>query len=484
MTIHSLPDHRYMPTRYSRPSLTLAILLAIVVLLGSCNQDSGTYNRPIYTDYTVPGRVVVTIPVKKDKDGKKGEETVIYFDIDHIRHRIYNPEPLPYGSSFDSVRLSMVLSSDVSASLVNLKTNAGTTWTPYDTAKIDFSGGRMQLRLSLSTEDKKSEEAKPVVYDFRIRTYGYDPDKVVWSSIESGLPILSEEARAVEFPDGGLFLLSRLGQTTTLLEVSSLRPLAVKTIPEVVLPEGLRPYTAFVDEELTWALDNKGGLFSSADLREWNRHELGDIAATQLLSVEEKQLYFVGKDPEEGRYGIYRLSLEKERLSRVADLSSTFPVRDGFLYEYSIAGTPHMLLLGGYDAEDRAVTGGFFSSDASEWGRIPFDTTYPQEGGLYVESPDGETLYLIGGLYGDGRRASILRSSDKGVTWTAMSSDKLPGEDFHPLSHAAGYYHDSPEGEEIIIFGGRLGTEGTPSSQIWRATVDRSAGILNDFEEK
>ena len=148
----------------------------------------GDYVRPVYTDYTVPGQVVLTFPKVKGK-----QIPAARFSIDHINHRIYNKTPLPYGSEIDSAYLSMAVSNQLKVTLRNVSSDKRVAWNVAgsDTTLISFKGGRMEL--TIQTDKKKDNQS--VTYDFRVLTYGYDPNKIVWTDMSNGLPIETEETQ-------------------------------------------------------------------------------------------------------------------------------------------------------------------------------------------------------------------------------------------------------------------------------------------------
>lgn len=466
-----------MSIRSRKPVGPVSALLLLVMLFYSCNQDMGDYVRPVYTDYTVPGQVVLTFP---KVNGKQLPTT--HFSIDHINHRIYNKTPLPYGSELDSAYLSIAVSNQLKVTLRNVSSDKRVMWNMAgsDTTLISFKGGRMEL--TIQTDKKKDNQS--VTYDFRVLTYGYDPNKIVWTDMSNGLPIATEETRMVVLPGDRRYLLSRLGRETSLLEISTLDPLVIRPVTEAHLPEGLRPYTAYTSPKGdTWALDAEGHLFTSTDLVTWLPATPAGITVTQLLSVRTGAVYMVGT--EDGKtYSIYQLDKQSMVTTVVEQVREKFPVRDSYVHEYEIASTPHMLLFGGSLASGLPISTGFFSSDLVEWGALPSKVVYPYKGALYVTTADRETLYRIGGVYEKGRQSTIFKSSDNGVTWTQMETEKAPGKDFLPISHAGGYYYESPKGESLFIFGGRVGHDGESTRRVWRGTIDRSAGIINDFTLK
>ena len=466
-----------MSIRSRKPVWPISALLLLAVLLYSCNQGGGDYVRPIYTDYTVPGQVVLSFP---KVDGKQLPTT--RFSIDHIHHRIYNTTPLPYGTELDSAYLQLVVSNQLKVSVRNVDSGKTVLWDHQgsDTTLISFKGGRMEL--TIQTDKKKDNQS--VTYDFRVLTYGYDPNKLVWTDMSNGLPIPTEETRTVVLPGEKRYLLSRLGEETSLLEISTLDPLVIRPVAEAQLPKGLRPYTAYTSSGGdTWALDGAGHLFASPDLVKWESRTPAGVTVTQILSVRTDIVYLVGT--EDGKaYSIYRLDKKSNTATKVESVRETFPIRDSYVHEYEIASTPHMLLFGGSLTSGRPITTGFFSSDLVEWGALPSKVVYPSEGALYVTTTDRETLYRIGGVYEKGRQSTIFKSSDNGVTWTQMETEKAPGKDFLPISHAGGYYYESPTGESLFIFGGCVGHDGKSTRRVWRGTIDRSAGIINDFTRK
>lgn len=454
-----------------RTPCTSVLLTLVALLLSSCNQDLGDYVRPMFTDYTVPGQVILSFP-KKDKIPDTR------FSIDHINHRIYNLTPLPYGTVVDSAYVQMVLSNQLTTTFENVTTGESVEY-KNDTTKIDFKGGLM--KLTLRGGDKKN--AKTVTYDFRVLTYGYDPNKIAWTDIRQGLPVATDEARLIQLSSDRSYLLTRLGEETTLLQIASYEPLQIVRVATPAMPKGLRPYSAYTSsDDVTWALDGEGQLYCSTDLMSWSAIDLSGVTPTQILSAGVGHVYLIGE--KDAAYHIYRYTTAPVELKALQEVEASFPVRDSYVYEYAISGTPHMLLFGGYEASGRPVRTGFFSSDLAAWGAIPSSATYPVEGGLYVPTPDRKTLFRIGGVYADGRQTTILKSDDNGVTWTKMEAGNLPDKDFLPLSHAAGCYRVSPSGESLYIFGGKVGAEGRPSTQIWHGMIDRSAGIINAFDKK
>lgn len=453
----------------------VASLLASTFLLISCNNDNQERVYPRNTEHTTPGAVQVRFP-------KGSELPDLAFSIDNQKMRIYNSSYLPFESNVDSAYLEMIVSTEATVRILN-QTTQKTIVYKGDTSKIDLTGGKLKISIEM-------KERPTVVYDFRLLTYGYDPFKFTWKKQSNTLPFASMESQVIEHEGKRFWIAFDEEKVGKVYEIEGTMDLTFKEKTSAILPEGFIPRSVINDHlNNYWGLTRDGMLYKSSDLMTWTLVDLaGHKLSTLIADVEqnkEKPANITGVSFDaEGNY--HSCNIKDGVVTVVGQLNENFPVKDAYVYSYSIAGTMHAYILGGIMKNGKAAPRSFFTSDGVNWGITPYISSekgqdLPMTGGLYLRDQNLADLYVLGGLYPDNKVSStIKRSKNRGVTWAELSKEQTPNEEFAARYNASGFKIGSSNQIQFYILGGVI--NGTPSREIWHGWLDTTAGIINSFD--
>lgn len=454
--------------------LKCAVGMLLAMLLLSCNTKNNRVT-PRYTEHPSPGKVTVSFP-------KASKLEDLDFHIDNNKLRIFNKKYLPFESKVDSAYLKIIISTEAKVKILNETTKKTVDYIVTDTGKIDLTGGR--LKLSIEMDNRPT-----IIYDLRLLSYGYNPSLYTWKLQEQQLPESAVESKVIDYT-GSHYLVSKNEKgELSLYTIGSLKPMTFEAVTDAVLPKELMPSSILVDKrQLAWALGEKGAIYISEDLKKWNLIDTGDVSITALLSDvysknDASEITAVGYDRSNPKlFYTYRIGTEGVLGKVNQPLSPDFPVRDTYVYSYTVSGVQHSYILGGVTADGRPAPTSFFTSDGVKWGATPYSKNgqkLPVKGGLYLRSNKDQRVYVIGGMYADEKPTALFKlSTDRGVSWVELSKGQQPGENFEPRFAASGLLLHA-DLVEFYIFGGIV--NGQPSREIWHGWLDRSAGIINDF---
>ena len=453
---------------------------ALTALLAAGCSDPEPQATPIYRDIFSPKAVRLTF-------GSRSAGSGVDFTIDNINMRIFNADPLPYGTELDSAYLSMYLSNQLPMTLTNAETGVQ-DWLPGDTAKISVKGGRLTLAVNRA-------EHPSLTYDFRIRSYGYDPDKLTWTNLGADLiPAAADTGRAFE-TGGAYYYMTRKGSEAALYRLE-MTPFRFVPVTEALLPPGINPATLLADHlGRLWAAADDGSVYFSTDLKGWTQ----SYAPTEGRVVSLLNDYAKADSPEttlsvitlndDGGWFFRSMQSDPEGIfaafGETVPVPEGFPVTDSHIYTYDISGTRHSSVFGGRTTAGLPAAKSFFSSDGLHWAETPFSTiagSIPEVGGLYLRDANKEgRIILIGGEYDGKPSAAVKVSLDRGITWTELTEEQLPPAAFRPRTGAAGIMLRDAEGvDHVYVIGGLIGN--LPSREVWHGYLDTAGGILNDFE--
>lgn len=452
------------------------LLLACMSLLGlSCQNRNRQVVNPLYSGHYHPKYVRFTL------DNKKGKK--VEMQIDHIRKRIYNTDPLPYGTKLDSAYLEVIMSNQLNVVLRNVTKDTEKAFSSSDTGKINIEGGKLALTIS-------RKDLPTLTYDIRIMSYGYDPDKLTWDKCTSTAPAGVVEAKVVEYDSRHYYITRDAAGVGKLYQVDLMSTGFVEQ--QANLPEGLLPKTLYKDHRgLVWLLDDQGQLFFSSDLKTWHDKTPEGVRLTQILNDQElnpdkpTSLSAIGT-PKNGSNLYYIYSGVVGSMKQHEAIPKGFPVRDAFVYNYVISGTQHSNILGGIQANGQPTELSFFTSDGVHWGKTPYQyssSNVPDTGGLFIQRREGQQIMLVGGQYSkEGISDKIKISEDRGISWKSLKKSQLPGKDFTPRVNIAGIsVVDAKNIEHIYLIGGVL-SGNRPTQEVWHGYLDTTGGIINSFE--
>lgn len=452
----------------------LASAIGILMLFGSCNDDRGQIPAsPALTEFKTPGVVSVRFPSSTKL------QTVVY-NIDNIKKLIYNPTPYPYQSKFDSAYISMAVSTESGVKITNELTQKSVNWSVRDTNKIDVSGGKLLIEISRKGFD-------PIVYKMRLQTYGYDPTKLTWTKTTSSLPTASEDGH-IFVHKGDKYWLTRLNTNSELYLVRDLSKGDFAKV-QSALPQDLRPKTLVCDKkDGAWILDKMGNLYTSTDLKKWDKISADGIAFTGILydiTPEESApsaLSVIGyRSQDPSTYYTYEVSLGG--IEQKSQLDPTMPVRNSYIYVYETAGQSNANIIGGVDKSGNVVTANHFTSDGLRWGQMPYSGkgfSTPKDGALYLRLDN--SIFIVGGINSDGQAENkMYKSADRGRTWIELAKEQKPGEEFTPRTGVSGWIEGDEESPRFYLLGGLV--NGTPSKEYWQGFLDTTGGIINSIAQ-
>lgn len=465
-----------------------ATLILTALLFSACRKDNGPHTTPIYTEYTYPASIKASFPKpkqKEEKDKDKKEEVKglpnLDFNIDNRAMRVWNKIPLPYQSKFDSLDLTIAVTSEAVVKIINETTQKVTVYASNRRAqRIDATGGKLKLTVEI--------EKKPTLtYDLRILTYGYDPDKFTWTKESASLPIAAEDAKVLKYQGHNYWVARLKGGSSKLYEYdlsnSTFTEVEGADIPSELLPSSI----AIEGEKQVWAISKDQKLYSSKDLKTWQAHDLGSVKVSQMIgeatTIDGKSnLLVIGHKEGSNLYQTYTIT--SSGAEPQGDLPKGFPVKEAYVYSYSQDGITAITLYSGWRADNKPSTKSYFLSGSLQWGETPYQKekkVLPNSGGLFLPTGKEAELFVIGGLYGEANQPSseIKRSSDKGITWIALPNQTTVGGDLLPRYSASGIASGSDKALNIYLLGGII--NGEPSQEIWHGHLDTTGGIINSF---
>lgn len=455
----------------------LSLSALLLLLLSSCGGETKRQTMPLFTNQMLPAAARLTFP-------KGSNIPQLVFHVDQRKQRIFNSDYLAYGTELDSAYLDLPISTELQVTIQNVKTGITKAWSVADTSKIDISGGKLLITISKGGEDKG---ASFVTYDFRIMSYGYNPNLLTWKQMPHSLPVASKDGHVFSFKGQTYWLAVNENSERQLYRLLSTSPLEVERVSEVTLPHDLAVKSLFVEpDKQVWGLTESGDLYFTEDLAHWSLVDLNGREMTLLVSYDSGTLMTIGREDKTSKtYYTYRIKSNGE-LTREEQLYAGFPVRDSYIYSYAVEGDMHANVLGGFTADGSVATKSYFTSDGLHWGEAANNTkeqSLPSSGGLYLDPKNGRDLYLVGGRYGANLEpvATIKVSNNRGISWRELSKEQAPGSEFAPRYGAAGVVTLVNGSPSFLILGGMV--NGVPSDEIWHGSLDMSGGIINSFDE-
>lgn len=454
-------------------------IVMTLLILSACQKNPQSYIRPVYPDYTFPGEVTASFPKPTEKGAKQLPD--LAFHIDNKDMRIWNKTPLPYQAKFDSLDLRMKVTSEAVVRILNEQTKKTVIYDPRQANRIDMSGGK--LRISIEIKDKPT-----IYYDFRIMTYGYNPNKYTWRKESATLPIAPEQAKVFNF-NGTDYWAARVSDGAGKLYTHALGSTSFSPVVDAVLPANIIPTSLVEDSKKNvWAITSEGMLYKSSDMKVWNKHNTNTVVITELIGETTKMdgsIDFIAIGREGNVYSTYHVTqegLNKEN----GELPKGFPVKDAFVYTYTFSNATSTTLYGGVTSDGKAAPSSFFLSGGAEWGDTPYQgksQALPMSGGLFIPTVKDGELMVVGGNYPEqGDQNIIKRSDNRGVKWSTLPEQELPDGEFKARHNASGYSRGTGASLEIYILGGVI--NGVPSQEIWHGLLDTTGGIINSWEEK
>ena len=402
-------------------------VLAMAVLALSCSSDDDAALSPYaYVKSFGIGDFNSSYPTFTDA----GKDTVIdrkhsgsswKFTIDQAACRIYNSDSLPFATNLSKLVVSM--SVDGVASIYNDKSDAFEYFSGTDS--IDFTSPRTLRITSLDGSYFKD-------YLVTVSAHKVDPDKMVWSKIETPNGILP--VRLLEFGED-MLLLGKNQDNPAL----ALMPLSGNSAWAPVEISGLPPTadftTAAVFNEKLYVLAD-GNLYTSDDAASWSCASQGnDLVAIVGASSDKGGAIWTASTNN------LFCSTDGVSFENKGELPDGFPLYGISSVAYPLSHNKNIIrfVLVGYSEQDKSGAPKVWSRLSTESAWVEYSNAgnpypCPSLADITVLHYDN-FLYAFGGKgFVDGKDveafSSFYVSKDNGIVWKAMQGymQQLPKE--------------------------------------------------------
>lgn len=451
---------------------TLPALLALMLLATGCFEDKKVTTNNV---------VSVQITAFKMESKNLPELGKTFFSIDHRSGRIYNAVPLPYKSSFDTVKLTLSVYGKNNIKVLV----GGEERTSFGTDSVKLAGWEKGMEIVVS--DKDSTMTKR--YRVEINRYEFDPETFVWGRADPlGFPDMSGVAQVDYFSsfqadNEGRYLCYK-GDRTDVYSVSYPN----RNTPIVLEPaEGLLHakdvvYIAGSDADYRYALINEAQNGSaeklSLSLSAWK--QFGESAALSV-EVKDPSLYkLIGGFIKPGeRYPSAAVILRQEgslyfglasvengnaiTIKRGEPVPQAFPMESYGRLLRTQANYPLLLVAGGKTTQGSYVAGVWSTTTGLDWLCLdrPQEHALPVMEGqpLFLYDREADSYYYIAG--------NKMLSSKDAVIWHEMNRElALPEGDFREGGRFAPVGWIAP-GHRMWLLGGKT-SQGEWKQEVWR----------------
>ena len=160
-----------------KKSIFLTLALAGMMSVASCNSDS------VYeTETSDFGGVAVTaFSLQSDKAVLNNLDSV-FFSIDLVDARIFNANPLPYGTDVSSLAVTLTSDACSELKLIESASEGGTAnevnYLTSPNEKINFSKGPVRLRI-VSVNGKNTRD-----YTIEVNVSKFVADSLYWAQVD------------------------------------------------------------------------------------------------------------------------------------------------------------------------------------------------------------------------------------------------------------------------------------------------------------
>lgn len=341
----------------------------------------------------------------------------VFFAIDLVNARIYNPDSLPKGTVPDRIVIQPTYST-VSKAEIKYKTPEGAdsvrTFNASDNDSLDFSQG--PVSLILTSLDEKVVRS----YTIQINVHQMEPDSLAWGELAyASLPagIVSEHT-TVDGETPVMFAVGYDGQMT--MRRSSTDDLVFGEAEAMgTFPEG-------GDINTVSFLDSKIYMVVAGSLCRYDGADSWTYVTPMTWVYGEYDGRLLGNCVEDGRY-IFCSWPEGER-SEIPDGMPVSGTSNMIVYTSRWADRPMAMLVGGNDASSSKVAG-TWAYDGDVWADIALQPLPAASGVAIIPYftfrtsnqwviTERTTLLAIGGLTDDSTiQGDVYVSFDRGMHW-------------------------------------------------------------------
>lgn len=402
-----------------------------------------------------------------------GDLSKVFFSIDHANGRIYNAQLLPFGTTIDSVQITVGI--QTTATLKILFEGKELVRSAADSISLKESWGK-GFTLEVSNESKGLKKS----YTVEVRSYPQDPDTYAWNPIAQQLPDLTGMQTIYCHTDKDLYIFAtkedktRLYHTTAdALAWQEVMMTGLSGLPvysATATPDGLLYALVGNSENASLALSENGGLQWSMA----NEVKNGSILLGGFTAPGEKASTLCLIEKSESGKNFFACLTPKRGYKRGAEVPLDFP-REGISTALGESvHHPLLILIGAKDSSGKPSQKTWTTTTGLDWLSPAIKKEYilpAFEGAksplLMIAREEKNTLYCIYPASTSPQRdAQIYSSKDLGSTWTAHKANLMLPDAEQPFGRYQQLFGFTRNGLIFYLFGGQK-VDGSQDRAIW-----------------
>lgn len=411
-----------------KKSIFLTLALAGMMSVASCNSDTVYETEP--SDFG--GVAVTAFSLQSDKAVLNNLDSV-FFSIDLVDARIFNANPLPYGTDVSSLAVTLTSDACSELKLIESASEGGTAnevnYLTSPNEKINFSKGPVRLRI-VSVNGKNTRD-----YTIEVNVNKFVTDSLYWAQVDkTDLPTSFSTPtgqKTVKFKDKA-YCLTTDGHEYC-MAVSDNPYDNVWSKQAVTFPSDVDVRTLTAADSHLFILTKVGNLLWSADGLSWTDTRDRWVAITApygdiLLGVREIE-------------GDYYHAFFPDRNCPLEKIAEDFPVggnSGAVVFDSKWSSSPQVITMGGHGA-DGSLLNGTWAFDGLDWAklsdRLPAGEGYAVADYMVSETDTitwrvkkSQVILAIGGRTKDATSTrEVYISRDYGMNWSkAYDELQLP----------------------------------------------------------
>lgn len=407
----------------------------------------------------------------------------VFFSIDHAKGKIYNAQPLPYGTEIDSVKIKIGIQNPATFKLL-------IDGKEPERSAADSIYFRDRWDKEITVEVTNTKKGLKKSYKVQIEKQLTDPDSYYWMPVITGkLPDLSGKETIFCRSDKNLYIFASQGGNTQLYhaptntliwEEITTTALSGKVVTSAVASaEGVLYATLGEGPHQTCMVSTDGG-------KQWlkeNRINNGSIllGAFKERGQSQPTLCMIEQDPAGKNY--FACLLGNGVYKRGEEVPEDFPMSGHSTALFEVAHHPLLVLVGAKTASGKPSRLTWTTTTGLDWltptPQSDKDLLPPFEGAeaplLIPTSSNKGLLYCVyPASHTPQRGATIYSSKDQGVSWTARNAAIMLPHETEPFGGYGKLFGLARDELIFVLFGGKK-ADGSLDRTIWEGR----SSILN-----
>lgn len=275
-----------------RKLLPFALMVSAVVAFSSClsdNEEAEYYDDAALTSFSVTSLnryYHYTSKAGTDSVSRKAyAPTTLYFYIDQVNHKIYNPDSLPYGCDVSKVLCAINAKNGGAIALKSMKSDSLRMFSAKDS--IDFTQPRQLYVYSNSGKTSAS-------YTVTVNVHKQDGSVFNWNGAAVANATLAAMTAMKEVEFGGKMYVFGVKDGASAVVSASLDNFAAWTAVQTSPALDAEAYKSVTVKGAYLYTLNAGKVLRSADGATWET--VGAASLRQLVGAGNTKLYAIGDD--------------------------------------------------------------------------------------------------------------------------------------------------------------------------------------------